>query len=133
MKVINANEGPKIPYDVHGNKITFDDEIMLNLEKKEADADVHIDISTDDFGGLITGIGRDYVAQIDIPARTYDEIPVEAEEMPESVESPAEGDSGEIGGMGASGGRIERIPIPFSMDNVTLTLFALREGVVENG
>lgn len=130
MKVINANEGPKIPYDVSGNKITFDDEIMLNLEKKEADADVHIDISTDDFGGLITGIGRDYVAQIDIPARAYEEIPVEAEEMPESH---AEGDSGESGGMGASGSRIDRIPIPFSMDNVTLTLFALREGVVENG
>ncbi len=134
MKVINANEGPKIPYDVHGNKITFDDEIMLNLEKKEADADVHIDISTDDFGGLITGIGRDYVAQIDIPARAYEEIPIEAEEMPESGESPAEGDSGESGGgMGTSGGGIERIPIPFSMDNVTLTLFALREGVAENG
>lgn len=84
MKVINANEGPKIPYDVSGNKITFDDEIMLNLEKKEADADVNIDISTDDFGGLITGIGRDYVAQIDIPARVYEEIPAEGEEMPEA-------------------------------------------------
>lgn len=127
MKIINANDGQKIPYDVIGNKITFDDEIMLNLEKKETDADVHIDISTDDFGGLITGIGRDYVAQIDIPARTYEEIPAEAEEVPmdESEESD--------GGMGASGARIERIPIPFSMDNVTLTLFALREGVVENG
>ncbi len=132
MKVINANEGPKIPYDVNGNKITFDDEIMLNLEKKEADADVHIDISTDDFGGLITGIGRDYVAQIDIPARDYEEIPAESEE---SGETQAEGDSGESDGgeMGASGSRTERIPIPFSMDNVTLTLFALREGVVENG
>lgn len=130
MKVINANEGPKIPYDVEGNKITFDDEIMLNLEKKEADADVHIDISTDDFGGLITGIGRDYVAQIDIPARAYEEIPVEAEE---SEEAPTADSEENDGGMGASGDRIERIPIPFSMDNVTLTLFALREGVVENG
>ena len=131
MKVINANEGPKIPYIVKGSKITFDDEIMLNLEKKEADADVHIDISADDFGGLITGIGRDYVAQIDIPARAYNEIKVEAEE---SVETTAEGDSGAgIGGMGASGERIERIPIPFSMDKVTLTLFALREGVADNG
>ena len=74
MKVIEMNEGVKIPYEVNGNKITFNDEIMLNLEKKEADADVHIDISTDDFGGLITGIGRDYVAQIDIPARAYEEI-----------------------------------------------------------
>lgn len=118
MKVISANEGPKIPYDVRGNKITFDDEIMLNLEKKEADADVHIDISADDFGGLITGIGRDYVAQIDIPARDYEEI----------TES---GESG--GGMGASGCRIKRIPIPFSIDNVTLTLFALRKGMVQNG
>lgn len=128
MKVINANDGAKIPYEVRGNKITFDDEIMLNLEKKETDADVHIDISADDFGGLITGIGRDYVAQIDIPARTYEEIPAEAEE------STTEDDSGESdGGMGTSGARIERIPIPFSMDNVTLTLFALREGVVENG
>lgn len=135
MKVINANEGPKIPYDVSGNKITFDDEIMLNLEKKEADADVHIDISTDDFGGLITGIGRDYVAQIDIPARAYEEIPEESEETQESEESPVDADSEESGGggMGASGSRIKRIPIPFSMENVTLTLFALREGVVENG
>ena len=48
--------------------------------------------------------------------------------------SDLDGDSGEIGGgMGASGSGIDRIPIPFSMDNVTLTLFALREGVVENG
>ncbi|MCM1187612.1 MAG: hypothetical protein NC345_13940 [Lachnospira sp.] len=131
MKVINANEGPKIPYDVKKNKITFDDEIMLNLEKKEADADVHIDISTDDFGGLITGIGRDYVAQIDIPARRYEEIPAEADG---AEEAPVGDDSGENdGGMGASGARIEHIPIPFSMDNVTLTLFALREGVVDNG
>ena len=131
MKVINANEGAKIPYEVRGNKITFDDEIMLNLEKKETDADVHIDISADDFGGLIMGIGMDYVAQIDIPARAYEEIPAEAEE---SGEAPAEDDSEENGGgMGTSGARVERIPIPFSMDNVTLTLFALREGVVENG
>lgn len=131
MKVINANNGPKIPYDVRGSKITFDDEIMLNLEKKETDADVHIDISTDDFGGLITGIGRDYVAQIDIPARVYEEIQVDEEE---SGETPAEENSdGNDGGIGTSGARIERIPIPFSMDSVTLTLFALREGVVENG
>lgn len=127
MKVINANVGPKIPYDVTGSKITFNDEIMLNLEKKEADADVHIDISTDDFGGLITGVGRDYVAQIDIPAREYEEIPAEAEE------SPAADSDESDGGMGTSGAKIERIPIPFSMENVTLTLFALREGVVENG
>lgn len=126
MKVIDVNEGTKIHYEVNGNKITFNDEIMLNLEKKEADADVHIDISTDDFGGLITGIGRDYVAQIDIPARLYEEIESEDEENAEGTDNT--GDS-----PAASGGNTIRVPVPFSMDRVTLSLFALREGVIENG
>lgn len=126
MKVIEMNEGVKIPYEVNGNKITFNDEIMLNLEKKEADADVHIDISTDDFGGLITGIGRDYVAQIDIPARAYEEIESEDAENAEGTDST--GDSPAM-----FGGNTIRVPVPFSMDRVTLSLFALREGVIENG
>ena len=126
MKVIEMNEGVKIPYEVNGNKITFNDEIMLNLEKKEADADVHIDISTDDFGGLITGIGRDYVAQIDIPARAYEEIESEDAENAEGTDNT--GDSPAM-----SGGNTIRVPVPFSMDRVALSLFALREGVIENG
>ena len=126
MKVIEMNEGVKIPYEVNGNKITFNDEIMLNLEKKEADADVHIDISTDDFGGLITGIGRDYVAQIDIPARAYEEIESEDAENAEGTDNT--GDSPAM-----SGSNTIRVPVPFSMDRVTLSLFALREGVIENG
>ena len=32
MIVKEKNEGAKIPYTVKGSKITFDDEIMLNLE-----------------------------------------------------------------------------------------------------
>ena len=32
-----------------------------------------------------------------------------------------------------SGGNTIRVPVPFSMDRVTLSLFALREGVIENG
>lgn len=126
MKVIEMNEGAKIPYEVNGNKITFNDEIMLNLEKKEADADVHIDISTDDFGGLITGIGRDYVAQIDIPARAYEDIESEDAENAEGTDNT--GDSPAM-----SGSNTIRVPVPFSMDRVTLSLFALREGVIENG
>ena len=125
MKVIEMNEGVKIPYEVNGNKITFNDEIMLNLEKKEADADVHIDISTDDFGGLITGIGRDYVAQIDIPARAYEEIESEDAENAEGTDNTEDSPA-------MSGGNTIRVPVPFSMDRVTLSLFALREGVIEN-
>jgi hypothetical protein len=122
MTVINANEGTKIPYIVDGNKISFNDEICLNIEMKERDTDIHIDISYGDFRELITGVGRDYVAQIDIPARKYTQVDTGSGDG-------SEADS-EINGTDASS---EYVAVPFSMDNVTLTLFALREGVVENG
>ena len=32
-KVINMNAGTKIDYEIMGNKIIFNDELMLNLEK----------------------------------------------------------------------------------------------------
>ena len=31
MKIISANEGPKIPYTVMGNWLNIGDQIMLNL------------------------------------------------------------------------------------------------------
>ena len=33
MKVVEVNVGQKIPYTTSGTKITFDDELMLNLSK----------------------------------------------------------------------------------------------------
>ena len=33
MKVINVNEGPKMEYSTYKNKITFADELTVNLEK----------------------------------------------------------------------------------------------------
>ena len=73
MKIINKNEGPKIDYEVFGNKIIFDDDTTINLEKREQDWDVHIDICYDITQCLVIGAasGRSYVAQIDIPARQY--------------------------------------------------------------
>lgn len=44
MNVIEVNEGTKIPYSVSKTKITFDDELMLNVQKLERDFDVCIDI-----------------------------------------------------------------------------------------
>lgn len=87
MKIIEANEGPKIHYEESGTWINFDDQIMLNLKKSEADHDVHIDITSDAFGRLNTGAG--YVNKT----------------------------------------ITKREPLPFSMENVTVTLFALKEGV----
>lgn len=116
MNIIEANEGKKISYSVNGNWLNIADQIMLNLKTYEADNDVHIDITSDMTGQIGTGIGLLYVAQVDIPARAYTETEVsnpdynaEAEMSQETI--------------------IKREPVPFSMDNVTLTLFALKEGV----
>ena len=56
-----------------GNMVSFnDDEIMINLKRKERDYDILIDICQDMSGGLIAATGADlYRAQIFIPARQY--------------------------------------------------------------
>lgn len=127
MKVIEANEGRKVEYEENGSWLNFDDQISLNLKKMEADHDVHVDITADAFGRLQTGEGVYYVAQLTIPARQYDETEIE---NPDYVE-PGEGEEADE----FSGGHVNRTitkkdPVPFSMDNVTLTLYALKEGVL---
>lgn len=100
MKVIEKNEGPKIGYEITGKKITFDDDLTINLAKRQEDWDVHIDVCFDRDGDLVIGTaaGRAYVAEIDIPAREYT-VPATEEEQPE--------------------------PIPLDMDKVTLSLWAV--------
>ena len=100
MIIIEKNEGLKIPYEVNGTKITFDDDLMLNLAKRHADEPVHVDICYNKARQLITGTqdAWAFVAQIDIPAREYIE--------PENEEDPRE-------------------PLPLDMDDVTLTLWAV--------
>lgn len=112
MNIVEVNAGPKIPYSVSKNKITFDDELMLNLEKCERDFDVSIDVCIDKFGMLTTGLGVAYAAQIEIPARQYIETQVENPEH-----NPEEEMSRET--------ITSREPVPFSMANVTLKLYAI--------
>lgn len=117
MKVIEANEGQKIDYSTDKTWLKIGDQIMLNLKTYEADNAVHIDITSDMTGQLGTGSGLLYVAQVDIPARAYteEEIPnPDYSEETEYLEKTI----------------IKREPVPFSMENVTLTLFALKEGVL---
>lgn len=75
MIIIEKNVGEKIPYEVNGTKITFDDDLTINLKKRESDSDEHIDVCYDRGGDLVIGAaaGRTYVAEIDIPARQYEE------------------------------------------------------------
>ena len=127
MKVIEANEGRKVEYEQNGSWLIFDDQISLNLKKLETDNDVHIDITANAFGRLQTGEGVYYVAQLTIPARQYEETEIE---NPDYVE-PGEGEEADE----FSGGHVNQTitkkdPVPFSMDNVTLTLYALKEGVL---
>lgn len=117
MKVIEANEGQKISHSVNGNWLNIGDQIMLNLKAREADNDVHIDITSDMTGQIGTGVGLLYVAQVDIPARAYTETEVDNPDYNEGVETSQKT-------------IIKREPVPFSMNNVTLTLFALKEGVI---
>ncbi len=117
MKIIEANEGQKISYSTTKTWLNVGDRIMLNLKKYEADNDVHIDITSDMAGNLETGVGLLYVAQVDIPARTYTEEEIPNPDYSEETENSQKT-------------IIKRDPVPFSMDNVTLTLFALKEGVI---
>lgn len=105
MKVVEKNIGPKIGYEVMGNKIMFADELMLNLEKMERDFDVHIDICKDKFGMLTMGLSENYVAEIAIPARKYAEEHGMADEQGNSVVSKAS--------------------VSFNMDEVTLILWSV--------
>ena len=104
MIVIEKNVGPKIDYEVTGKKICFDDDLTINLAKRQKDDPEHIDVCFDNDGELVIGAaaGRAYVAEIDIPARRYTEEP-----DPEDPEQTI------------------FVPIPLDLDLCTLSLWAL--------
>ena len=108
MIIIEKNVGPKIPYEVTGKKVCFDDDLTINLAKREQDYPVHIDICSNRDGELVIGTaaGRRYVAEIDIPAREY--IYPDPPTDPEEETDPP-------------------VPVPLDMDKVTLSLWAIEE------
>lgn len=102
MIIINKNEGTKIPYELNGTKLCFDDDLTINLAKRQEDWPVHIDICYDADKALVIGAaaGRSYVAEIDIPEKEY--TPGETED-----DAP--------------------VPVPIDTEKVTLTLWAIDE------
>ncbi len=109
MIVVEKNAGPKIPYEISGNKITLNDELTINLEARERDYPMHIDICKDVNACLTTGvvpdITTDNIAQIDIPARDYDFIADGVDEQGNPKELP--------------------MPLPFDMSKCTLILWGM--------
>ena len=118
MIVIERNQGEKIPYRVSGRKICFDDDLTINLAKRQQDDPVHIDVCYDGDGELVIGAsaGRKYVAELDIPAKEYETS--EAEEREEE-------DSGSGGDTQMDSG--ENLPVakPLDMNKVQLALWAI--------
>lgn len=101
MRIIEMNEGPKIPYSVEGTEIIFDDDTLsLKLSRRQRDWEVTVDVCSDEDGNLVIGAatGRYYVAQLTVPAKQYTE-PEGEDEQPE--------------------------PLPLNIDDVTMALWAL--------
>lgn len=110
MKVVEKNTGRKIDYELRGYKLSFaDDELVIRLDRYQRDEDVTLDIMADNQGFLVFGNGRFYVAQVEIPAKQYEEV----------IEG--EGEEQEI----------HYVPIPLNTDDVTLYLFSI-EGILIN-
>ena len=75
VKVIEKNAGEKIPFTESGYKLNFDDMLAIKCNKYQKDWPVHKDICMDADGDLTmgTGDGLFYVAEVDIPAKEYEE------------------------------------------------------------
>lgn len=116
MKIVEMNEGRKIDYKLTGTKLEFaDGALTVDLERYQSDDPVTRDIMVDSEGYLVMGKGSYYVAQVEIPAREYEET-----EVAKTLEEDAE----ETGGM-SDMPSILRTPLPLDTEKVTLCLFGI--------
>lgn len=118
MKEVIVTEGRHIEYVTTKKSITFGDEdLMLNLRNREQDEDVMIDICMDRDGYLLVGCdsAHRYVAQVQIPARKYNEVEMDNPDY--DPEKPAGEDNPEK--------IITREPVAFDTKNCTIYLYAL--------
>jgi len=89
IKVIEKNVGKKIDFEQDGTRLYLgDDEIMINCAKYQKDWPVQIDVCSDKSGNLVTGTekGLKYVAQIDIPAASYEDGENDEERMKADID-----------------------------------------------
>ena len=125
VKVIEKNAGEKIAFEQSGTRLIFgDDEIMLNAAKYQKDWDVEVDICRDKSGNLTigTGSGLRYVAQVMIPAATYTETEIPAEE---TAEAPAAEDEAEGSDSVNQKTTVQRDKNPLDMGDVTVILWSI--------
>ena len=117
MKIIEKNAGKKIDYELNGSKLSFaDGALTLDLARRQRDSTVTLDIMVDSEGGLTTGRGLYYAAQVEIPPTAYKETEIEATEEEDTA-------GGTMGGEGRT--RIKREAQPLDMNEVILTLWSV--------
>jgi len=98
MNVVEKTPGNHIDYTTAAPKITFgNDELTINLEQRERDYEVSLDICIDTENGIVIGTGgkaQKYAAQIIVPAKRYDMIDDGEDEngTPKSVPIPIDFD-----------------------------------------
>lgn len=124
VTVIEKNAGQKIDFEQSSTHLIFgDDEIMLNAAKYQKDWDVEVDVCRDKSSNLTigTGSGLRYVAQVMIPAATYTETEIPAEETAEDLtaEDAAEGDGTN------QKTTMQRDKNPLDMGDVTVILWSI--------
>ena len=108
MNIVEKTPGRKIDFEATQKSIIFgDDDLSINLKNREMDETVLIDVCADNNGFLVIGaaIGRRYVAQVEIPARSY----VDTQKGKDSEGNPI----------------TERTPVDFDIDNCTVFLWGL--------
>lgn len=88
IQIVEKNEGTKIAVEQRGKKIAFgDDDLVIRCDNRQRDIPVTVDVCADDNDNLVigVGVGRYYVAQVEIPAIQYTEVEEEGETHMEPV------------------------------------------------
>ena len=125
VTVIEKNAGQKIDFEQSGTRLIFgDDELMLNAAKYQKDWDVEVDVCRDKSDNLTigTGSGLRYVAHVKIPAATYTETEIKAEEPAEA--QAAEDAAEDSDGMNQKT-TVQRDKNPLDMGDVTVILWSI--------
>lgn len=120
MNEVIKTPGKHIGYETTSKSIIFgDDDLSINLKNREKDEVVTVDICSDNDGFLVVGVaaGLRYVAQVEIPARQYNE-----EEKP----NPAYDPEAEMGSE-VQQTIVVRTPVPFDIENCTIYLWGMEE------
>ncbi len=106
MIVTEKNSGVYISYALDGTKLNLNEgALILDFSSFQQDYPVHLDISADENGALVLGPSQWYVAELDLPARSY------------YIEA------GEADDFGFP--KLRKVPRPLDMDKVKLMLWAL--------